>query len=79
MPIYEYQCVDCGERFDALRSMSKADAPIGCENCDSLQTTRKVSAVFAHSTGSSGSRVVAGGGSGSSCGSCSGGSCSTCG
>ena len=79
MPIYEYQCVDCGERFDALRSMSMADAPISCENCDSMRTTRKVSAAFAHSSGGNGSRLVAGGGNGSGCGSCSAKSCSTCG
>jgi putative FmdB family regulatory protein len=75
MPIYEYRCVDCGERFDALRSMSRADAPIACSNCESDNTIRQVSAAFAHSGG----RVVAGGGNGNSCRSCSGGSCATCG
>ena len=79
MPIYEYQCADCGERFDALRSMSQADDPISCEQCDSMDTTRKVSAAFAHSVGGNGSRVVAGGGNGRGCGSCSAKSCSTCG
>jgi len=73
MPIYEYQCLDCGKKFDALRAMSQADAPIACEKCESMNTARKISAAYAHSGG----RVVAGGG-GSSCGGCSGGSCSTC-
>ncbi len=75
MPIYEYRCIDCGKRFDALRSMSKADDPITCTNCESGNTKRQVSAAFAHSGG----RVIAGGGNGSGCGSCSGGSCASCG
>ena len=75
MPIYEYRCNDCQEHFDALRSMSKADVPIACESCESMNTSRQISAAYAHYSG----RVVAGGGNGSSCGSCSGGSCSSCG
>ena len=56
MPIYEYVCTDCNTRFEALRSMSKADATISCENCAGEKTSRVVSAAFAHSSGS----VVAG-------------------
>jgi putative FmdB family regulatory protein len=73
MPLYEYVCKECGLRFDVLRSMSQADAPIACQGCRSKETERALSVFFA----SSGGKVVAGGGSG--CGSCSGGSCSTCG
>jgi putative FmdB family regulatory protein len=79
MPIYEYKCVDCGERFEALRSMSRADAPIPCENCEGMNTNRQVSAAYAHSGGRNGGRAYAGGGNGSGCGGCRGGSCSTCG
>lgn len=75
MPIYEYQCKQCHTRFDALRSMSQADAPIACQKCESMDTNRQISAAFAHSGG----RVVAGGSNSSGCGSCQGGSCSTCG
>ena len=28
MPIYEYACLDCGEKFETLRSMNEADTPI---------------------------------------------------
>jgi len=73
MPIYEYVCKDCDIKFEALRSFSKADEPIECEQCDGENTTRTVSAAFGRSNG----RAVAGSNSG--CGSCSGGSCSTCG
>ena len=72
MPIYEYQCLDCGKKFEALRSMSQSDDPIGCEKCESMNTSRKVTAAFGHSGG----RVVAGGGGG--CGNCSGGACGSC-
>ena len=72
MPIYEYTCLDCGTRFDALRAMSEADHPIRCEACESEHTTRVLSIFAAHSEG----RVIAGGGS--SCDSCSATSCASC-
>ncbi|MEW6567365.1 MAG: zinc ribbon domain-containing protein [Chloroflexota bacterium] len=73
MPIYEYICLDCGMRFDALRLMAEADAPIRCSQCESDHTSRTISLFAAHSDG----KLVAGGGGG--CASCGGGSCSTCG
>ena len=80
MPIYEYVCLDCGERFETLRMMRDADMPIACSSCESEHTTRKVSVVFARSGG----RMVAEAprstsSSGGGCAGCSGGSCSTCG
>jgi len=72
MPIYEYVCLDCRDRFDALRTMREADAPIACEGCGSEHTSRLISVFFAQSEG----RVVAGAGGGCAC--CSGGSCATC-
>lgn len=80
MPIYEYVCLDCGERFETLRMMRDADMPIACSSCTSEHTTRKVSAAFAHSGGRMAaetprSTTSSGGG----CSGCSGGSCSTCG
>lgn len=72
MPVYEYECQECGRRFDALRSMSQADAPIACQGCESQNTSRALSVFFA----SSGGKIIAGGNGG--CGSCSGGSCSSC-
>jgi putative FmdB family regulatory protein len=73
MPIYEYVCLDCKDRFEVLRPMKDADAPIVCEACESEHTSRLLSVFFA----SSGGKVVAGGSSG--CASCSSGACSTCG
>jgi putative FmdB family regulatory protein len=72
MPIYEYACLDCGERFETMRSMKDADAPISCRQCESLRTSRMLSLFNA----SSGGRVVAGGNTG--CAGCSSSSCATC-
>lgn len=73
MPLYEYNCKDCGFHFDALRSMKDADKPILCKHCHGENTVRALSVFFASSEG----RTIAGSGSG--CDSCSGGSCSGCG
>jgi putative FmdB family regulatory protein len=76
MPIYEYTCLDCGERFEALRSMKDADATIPCKKCEGNRTTRQVSACYAQSGG----RIVAGSASAAGgCAGCAGGSCAGCG
>jgi len=73
MPIYEYICQDCHSKFEAIRSMKDADAPIACEHCHSLKTSRLISMFFAQSNG----KVITGGNGG--CAGCAGGSCSSCG
>jgi putative FmdB family regulatory protein len=73
MPIYEYVCQDCQQRFEALRSMADSDKAIPCEYCGSDQTQRAISVFFAQSGG----RGIAG--SNGECSSCTGGTCSTCG
>jgi putative FmdB family regulatory protein len=73
MPLYEYCCADCETRFDALRAMADADAPIACPNCGSENTCRMISLFSA--IGSAG--VITG--AGASCGSCTpSASCATC-
>jgi len=43
MPIYEYQCKDCGNRLEALQKIS--DAPLReCPNCHQQGLTKLVSA-----------------------------------
>jgi putative FmdB family regulatory protein len=73
MPIYEYVCLDCGQRFELIRAMKDADASIACKQCESLHTSRMLSLFNAQSGG----RIVAGGNT--SCASCSSGACATCG
>ena len=75
MPVYEYVCKDCDEKFEALRPMSKADSPIVCKNCSGKHTSRVMSVFAAHSDGKAVAATSGGGG----CGSCSGGSCASCG
>ncbi len=72
MPIYEYVCLDCGEKTEVMRPIKDADAPLACPKCQSEHTSRLLSLFFA----TSGGRVVAGGGS--ACSTCSSSSCSTC-
>jgi putative FmdB family regulatory protein len=73
MPLYEYACTGCETKFDALRSMAEADAPIECPNCGSEDTKRAISLFCA--IGDSG--VIAD--SGSACSSCSpSSSCASC-
>lgn len=51
MPVYEYVCSDCHNKFDALRPMSQADEPIACERCASGRTARVLSVFAAVSDG----------------------------
>ena len=78
MPIYEYTCPDCGVKFETLRSMSQADAPIDCPRCESQNPRRGLSLFAAVSKGAGGeTRSVAG--TSTSCASCTSHSCATCG
>ena len=74
MPVYEYECKNCGVKFEAMRSMKDADLPIKCESCDSLKTKRSLSVCFCHSEG----KEVSAYQSSSSCNQCAGGSCANC-
>lgn len=40
MPVYEYECEECGKVTEALRRMAEADEPIACEKCGSTKTRR---------------------------------------
>jgi putative FmdB family regulatory protein len=72
MPIYEYACKDCQTKFEMIRPIKDADAPIHCTQCDSQHVSRAISLFNAASEG----RSLSGS---SGCGSCAGGSCSSCG
>ena len=74
MPIYEYCCPSCDNKFDLLRSFSQADEKVACPKCDT-KARRLVSAFASFSKGTDGLSTPVGGGS--SCDSCSSSSCST--
>lgn len=75
MPLYEYICLDCQNRFDALRPMKDADEPIECTQCQSLHTSRLISLFNAQSGG----RVIASSAPAGGCAGCSASSCASCG
>ncbi len=46
MPIYEYECEDCGTRFDKLVRGFSAPAEVTCPECGSAEV-RKAFSTFA--------------------------------
>jgi putative FmdB family regulatory protein len=43
MPIYEFECAQCGHRFDRLQKLSDPD-PSACPRCGAPRVQRRVSA-----------------------------------
>jgi putative FmdB family regulatory protein len=78
MPIFEFECCQCCERFEQL--VFRSDEPVNCPKCESGDVQRVMSVFGFKSSG--GEKGVAssrmGSGASSSCAGCSGGSCSTC-
>ncbi len=53
MPIYEYQCQNCGNRFEKLvRRSADADA-LECPSCGQKHLKQELSVFAAHANGSS--------------------------
>lgn len=46
MPLYEYRCQDCGERFELIRRYQDADRDLGCPHCQSERVQRQISSFF---------------------------------
>jgi len=53
MPIYEYECPSCGERFELRRGMNDSDSEIKCPRCEAENQHRVFSMFSATSSGSS--------------------------
>ena len=75
MPLYEYECAQCGAVTEALRRAAEADEPLACDHCGHPKCSRKHS-VFTAGV-SSGPADSASQGDSGSCGTCGGapGSC----
>ena len=43
MPLYEYRCEECGERFELLRRFQDADRDLICPRCESKRVERQIS------------------------------------
>jgi putative FmdB family regulatory protein len=82
MPIYEYNCPGCREKFELLRPLSKCGDDAECPKCQG-SAKRALSRFISKSATDLSflDHMPAGNGDGegSSCGSCSSSSCSTCG
>jgi putative FmdB family regulatory protein len=76
MPIYEYKCQECTNKFELLRSFGRADDAAQCPRCQSDNARRLVSMFASFSKGDGGVMTAVGG---SSCSSCAATSCATCG
>lgn len=76
MPIFEYECAKCSEKFERL--VFRSDEAVTCPKCGSDET-QKVMSVFGFKSGGSKGAASSRMGSGaSSCAGCAGGSCSSC-
>jgi len=51
MPIYEYECEKCGERFELRRSINNSDSKIRCPKCET-EKTQRVFSMFTTSSSS---------------------------
>ncbi len=66
MPLYEYCCETCGERFEVLQRLGQGSEGVACPSCGGGDVARQLSTFAAASSG---------GGSGYSASSCGGGGC----
>lgn len=72
MPLYEYRCATCGERFELLRPMSRSTEPATCP-AGHRRGERVLSLFAAQIKGGDGAAVSMGEGGG--CGGCASGAC----
>ncbi|MDJ0886760.1 MAG: zinc ribbon domain-containing protein [Desulfobacterales bacterium] len=75
MPIYEYECQDCGKTFEYL---VLGDPDPECEACKSKKVCRLMSVCGFYSKGTGGETIKSSAAA-SSCGGCSATSCAGCG
>jgi putative FmdB family regulatory protein len=51
MPIYEYHCKRCDNRFEQMRPMAQMRSPAPCPSCASVETMRLLSLFAARTKG----------------------------
>ncbi len=52
MPVYEYRCNKCGEKFDILRGLQDKETEVKCPRCGATET-RRVYSFFGRGSSSS--------------------------
>ena len=48
MPIYEFQCRQCGSIFEELVRMGSTGEGLACPQCGATEISKKVSACYGH-------------------------------
>jgi putative FmdB family regulatory protein len=77
MPLYEYSCDDCSDKFDVLTSYADRDnRKQVCPTCESTRTKVMISSFAAFGSSEAGSEPVSLGGGGGCGPGCCGGACS---
>lgn len=76
MPIYEYRCESCAEKFEVLTRFAERDTAQMCPVCESTKTRVLVSSFAVAGGESSASDFMSESSSG---GGCCGGACGSCG
>ena len=65
MPIYEYQCLDCGHRFEVLQRLGEGAEGLTCPDCGNDRVTKQFSTFASNTTtGASSGMSFSGGGCG---------------
>lgn len=60
MPIYEYECSSCGERFEKFVRLMSAQPEVACPKCGSKQVTKTLSLFGVSSSSSTSTSSFAG-------------------
>jgi len=68
MPIYEYECPKCGEKFEVRQAMGETGIGLSCPKCHAANPQRLVSSFFRSGSSEDGAM-------GESCPTCSSGMC----
>jgi len=55
MPLYEYSCQDCGDRFEVLQRMGEGAASVLCPGCGGREVRKQHSTFAASVSGSTSS------------------------
>jgi putative FmdB family regulatory protein len=68
MPIYEYQCVHCGQKFEVRQAIGEDGSSLNCPKCHAGEPKRLLSSFFSRGSSETGPSDV-------SCPTCSSGVC----